>query len=262
MQIPIELPEDLPAFAPQRERTLEVMGAPVQLAWLPERRHRTGFDRDGRSAFERSPAARILAEESLQRSDALALTPNRFPFAQAQRILWMAAPAREPDLGFWTAALDWADRSDGTVLLNTIGAAATIPRAHAHLTPERLPFLHAIGERPLTTDLIDVPQRCELVHKELDRCVLGVRGPVEARAAALVLLADARPTPAWNVVASRGVAWAVPRGMQTPSPHFPAPLGAAELWGRYCYVDERDFEQATAADLEAAFAAATMPAIA
>lgn len=261
MQIPLELPEDLPAFAPRRVRALEVMGAPVQLAWLPERQRRAGAGPGYRPGFERSPAARILADEAFARSETLALTPNRYPFAQQQRILWMAAATREPDLGFWISALDWADRADGTVLLNTIGAAATIPRAHAHLTPERLPFLSQLGERAVARDLIDVPEDCELVQKELPRCVLGVRGPVRGRAEALLRLAEARPTPAWNVIAARDVAWAVPRAAQTPAPSFPAPLGAAELWGRYCYVDEGAFERATAADLESAFEQATVPAI-
>ena len=260
-RLPLELPADAAPYAPAAERTLSVFGAAVQLALLPGRRARSGHDREGRAAFVRSPAERILDEETSWRAGGLALTPNRYPFARDQHILWMARPAREPDREFWQVALDWVERSDGTALLNNIGAAATIPRAHAHLIGERLPFLANLPERELRDLPIDVPDGCQLVAKDLPFCVLGVRGAAVDRAEALLRLADACTTATWNVVLTRDAAWVVPRGEQTPAPWFPAPLGAAELWGRFCYTDEQPFARATAEDLEAALVAATRPAI-
>lgn len=261
VQLPLELPDSLVPFVPSAERTLALFGTTVHLALVPGRRNRTGHDREGRPAFQRSPAGRIIGEEAYWRSDTLALTPNKFPFARNQRILWMARPARDPDRTFWRAALDWVARSDGTVLLNNIGAAATIARAHAHLIDERLPFVDALPERPLRSDVIDVPDGCQLCAKDLPFCIVGVRGPVDGRAEALLRLADARLTPTWNVVLTQDAAWIVPRGKQTPAPHFATAMGAAEMWGRYCYVDEGPFASATAEDLRQALELATKPAI-
>jgi hypothetical protein len=226
---PIEPHPSLVAFEPTAERTLSLFGRTVYLALVPGRRARSGHVRDGRLALQRSPVNRILSEEAYWRSERLAVTPNKFPFAKNQRILWMANPAREPDRRFWQTALQWVNQSDGTALLNNIGAAATIPRAHAHLIDEKMPFL--VG--------------------------LAVRGDIEGKADALMRLADARLTATWNVIVMNDTAWIVPRGKQTPVPFFDQALGSAELWGRWCYVDEKPFEAATSADLEQALEIAT-----
>lgn len=249
---PIEPSAALVPFAPVAERRLTVFGAEVALVLVPGRRDRGGRAHAGRPALQRCPATRIVAEEALWRSDGLVLTPNRYPFAHAQRILWMAGPTREPDHAFWLAALAWAERAGGSVLLNGIGAAATIARAHAHLVPERREFLERLPTRRAAVDLIDVPPDGELVAVDAPFCAIGARGPVAARATALVLLAEARLTAAWNVVASGDTAWIVPRRAETPAPWFPQALGAAELWGRWCYVDEAPFAAATGRDLERA----------
>jgi len=261
VELPLTLPETLVPFAPSDERKLKVYGATAHLALIPSRRDREGYDRENQPAFQPSPAARIIDEESYWRSETLALTPNKFPFGRGQRILWMTQPARDPDLAFWRATLDWVERSDGTALLNNIGAAATIPRAHAHLINERLPFLSEVGERPVTTPPIAMPRACELVAKDISRCVLGVRGPVDDRAEALISLADVRRTDTWNVILTRDASWVVPRTLQTPRPYFATPMGAAEFWGRFCYVDEQQFEAATSQDLTRAWELTTAPAV-
>src|SRR5574339_102110 len=79
--------------------------------------------------------------------------------------LWTTLPVRDPDFALWTAAAEWADRSNGTALVNNIGAASTIARAHAHLLPERLPFLGALPDRRCELDLVDLPPAAELVVK-------------------------------------------------------------------------------------------------
>ncbi|MEC8253271.1 MAG: hypothetical protein VX044_08670 [Planctomycetota bacterium] len=261
VDLPLTLPDSLVPYEPSASRELQLFGAPVELALLPGRRLRAGAERRAQPPFQRSPAPRIIEEESYWRDGALALTPNKFPFARDQRILWVTEPAREPDGVFWQAALKWVDRADGTVLLNNIGAAATIARAHAHLVGERLPFLEQVREQPLTTAPIEPPAGCELIQKRLSRCVLGVRGPVAGRARALELLADARTTATWNVVLTRDAAWVIPRAQQTPEPHLGCPMGAAEFWGRFCFVDEGPFAAANASTLGAAWEQAAAPAI-
>jgi hypothetical protein len=254
---PIEPHPSLVPFEPAAKRTLSLFGKSVQLALVPGRKARSGHIQEERPALQRSPADRILNEEAYWRHETLALTPNKFPFAKNQRILWMANPAREPDRTFWLAALHWANQSDGTALLNNIGAAATIPRAHAHLVDEQMPFLSELSERPLQTDLIDVPEDCELVCKDVPFCMIGVRGGLEGQADTLMRLADARLTATWNVIIMNDAAWIVPRGKQTAAPFFDQAIGSAEIWGRWCYVEEEQFAAATSADLEQALEIAT-----
>lgn len=248
-------------FAPRAERSLRVFGAEVSLVLAPERARRPGTVGPDRPALQPSRAARIVAAEALWRDEGLVLTPNLHPFGRRHRLLWMAAPAREPDEAFWRAALEWATREPGSVLLNNIGSAATIARAHAHLLAERSPFLDALPERPFATPPIEVPDGCELVQKDVPFCAVGARGEPAAVAAALVRLAEARLTASWNVVAAPGVAWALPRRCETPEPWFALPLGAAELWGRWCFVDEERFQAATGEALEQALVTSVAPAL-
>lgn len=258
---PIEPHGSLAPFAPTATRALAVFGAPVEAVLVPGRKARGDRADAGRPPFRRSPAPRILAAESYWRDDVHALTPNRYPFARQQRMLWPLQPRREPDEPMWAAALAWSEAGGGTVLVNTVGAAATIAWAHAHLTPERLGFLAGLREGPGPADLVDLPAGVELVQKDVPCCLLGVRGgDVRARAAAIVALTVARLTPAWNVCVERGTAWLLPRTVETPAPWFPFALGAAELWGRWCYVDEEPFAAATGDALERALVTAGAPA--
>lgn len=249
----------LVAYAPAAVRRLCVFGAPVEAVLVPARRRRLDAANVARPAFARSRAAGIVAAESLWRGGGMALTPNAFPFAHGQRLLWPEAPLREPDAALWQAAFAWADAAGGAALANTVGAASSIGRAHVHLCAERLPFLAGLPEQPAPPDLVELPSGAKLVAKDAPFCLLGVRGPAAARAAAVVRLAEARLTAAWNVVDQDGTAWLLPRRTETPAPHFPHALGAAEAWGRWCYVDDVAFANARAADLEAALLAAGCP---
>jgi hypothetical protein len=187
------------------------------------------------------------------------LTPNRYPFARAQRLLWREGASREPDVCMWRALFEWCTRSGGAALHNTIGAAGTIGRAHAHLLAERLPFLDELPQSPAALDLVDLPAGVELVRKHVPFTLLGVRGEPDAAAAALAELAEARLTAAWNVAVQRDTAWLYPRAREIPAPDFPYALGAAELWGRWCYTDDAAFAAADGARLERALVAAGMP---
>jgi hypothetical protein len=260
MNLPPTTPDErLVPFAPAALRELVVFGAPVFVACVPSRKARQDRPIEERPAFRRSAASRIVAEEALWRGGGLVLTANKYPFAREQRILWPDAPHREPDLAMWTAVCAWADACPGTALVNNVGAAATIARAHAHLMPERLPFLGALRERAVAADLIDVPDGVQLVQKDVPFCLLGARGPAAARAVAIARLAEARLTAAWNVVVQDGAAWLYPRAVETPAPHFPYALGSAEVWGRWCYLDQAPFDAATGARLERALVAAGTP---
>lgn len=257
MNLPPTAPDArLQPFAVAAQRTLVVFGAPVELVFVPERQRRQGRATSDRPALARSRAATIVAEEALWRDERHAVTPNRYPFAAQQRILWPLAVQREPDRPMWQVAGAWADAAGGTALLNSVGAAATIARAHAHLLPERLGFLPALRTRPLREPPIDLPPATELVAADVPFCLLGVRGPAEGRAEALLRLGEARLTAAGNVVVQDGTAWLYPRRLETPAPHFPFALGAAEVWGRWCYGERAPFDAATAVDLERALVAA------
>jgi hypothetical protein len=255
MELPRDVEVPLPAYAPAAQRTATVFDVPVELVLVPWRRDRAGRATAQRPPFARSAAPRIVRAEAFWRADGLALTPNRYPFARAQRVLWRDDRAREPDERLWHAMLAWAKRG-GAALHNTIGAAATIGRAHAHLLVDTQPFLDALPEQPCERDLLDLPAGVLLVEKRVPFVLLGLRGEPAAVATALVALAEARATAAWNVVAQRDTAWVYARSAEVPAPHFPAALGAAELWGRWCYTDAAAFATADGRMLERALVAA------
>jgi len=244
------------AFRAAARRDLRVFGAEVELVLLPERAARPSRPTPQRPPFGKDPVPRILAAEAQWRGDGLALTGNRYPFAAGQHILWLEQPAREPGEELLAVLFGWNDAHRGTALLNTIGAAASIARAHAHWTAERLPFLGAFGERPLAADWLPEAGGVAFVQKALPYVLLGVRGAAAARARAVAALLRQRLCTAANVVDADGTAWIYPRSRETPAPHFPAALGAAEVWGRWCYADEAPFRAATAHDLEQALVVA------
>ena len=62
---------------------------------------------------------------------------------------------------------------------------------------------------------------------------------------ALELLADARTTATWNVVLTREAAWVIPACAADTGAALGA-MGAAEFWGRFCFIDEAPFAAANA----------------
>jgi hypothetical protein len=262
MCLPVDLHPDLAPFAPAARQKVVVFGAEVELVLVPERKARLDRATATRPAFRRSPAGRIVGDEAFWQGEGCVLTPNRYPFAAAQRLLWPLDRSRELRREHWCAIGEWVRTVGGSAMVNNVGAAATIARAHAHLVPERLPFLTQLPERTCRIDLIDLPAGVALLQKDVPFCLLGVRSDVDGVADALLRLAEARLTSAWNVVLLADTAWVLPRRIETPAPHFPYALGAAELWGRWCYMDEAPFQAAQASDLERALVAAGMPPLA
>ena len=248
------------AYAPEARRTLAAFGAPAELVLLPDRARRSGVPGPGRPAFRQSPAARILRDETLWRGDGLAVTPNKFPFARDQYLLWDERSTREHGSTLLRALFGWVERLRGTGFVNSIGAAASIPRAHGHVTSERLPFLQGLTELPCTADFLPEVSGVQWFRKQLPFWLLGARGAPEPRADAVIALQESRATAAFNLVVQDGTTWMFPRGVEIPAPHFPWALGAAEIWGRWVYTTREAFERAQGSDLEQALTLAGMAA--
>ncbi len=247
-------------FAPTARRTLTVLGAPVELVLLPERAQRPGQP-GTRPAFRADPVPRIVRTESVWSGNGLHLTPNRYPFARDQWILWPDAATREHGTDLLHALFAFAEARHGTAMVNSIGAAASIPRAHGHVTAERLPFLPALPEHDLRADWLPSITGVTWHQKDATWLLIGARGAPAARAAAITALQVTRCTAAFNLVDQDSTAWLYPRSScEIPAPHFPWALGAAEVWGRWCYVDQGPWATATAEDLERALTQAGVPA--
>lgn len=188
-------------FAATARRELRVFGAPVELALLPGRAARPGRPGAERPAFRPDLGLRIAATEAIHAGPEFVVTPNKFPFARAQTVLWSRRPLREPDAEFLHSALSWTDQRGGSLLLNSVGAAASIPRAHAHHTDEAMPFLPELGEQPFAAPWLPEVAGASYVQKAAPFALLGVRGDARARAEATAALQMLRMTPAVSVVA-------------------------------------------------------------
>lgn len=245
-------------FEPAARRTTMLFGAEVELCWLPERRGRRGRPGPDRPPFPPCHAPRIVADEAVWSDDTLALTPNLHPFGSPQLLLWSTVPRREPDLRFLEAGLELAAAVGGTLLVNSIGAAASIPWAHAHLIGERRPFLPALPLEPASVALLADLDAVAVsrARAPFPACLLALRGPAPARARAAERLIRLRTCAAFGLADQDGTTWVFPRRREVPDPHFPQALGSAELWGRWCYDDRDAFDAATPADLTAALGAA------
>ncbi len=263
------IPDDPFVLAPSAtaeiaaRRTVELFGAVSELAWIPARRHRQGRPGAGRPAFLPQVAPRILAEETVWSNDRVALTPNRHPFGPRHALLWSRTPRREADATLLRAAFDWADRTGGAVLANSIGAAASIPWAHVHLVGEDNPFLPALAR----CQVADLPADLDTDEVGIQRAaapvlLLAVTGPADARAHTVGDLLARRSAAAFNLADQHGTSWLMPRSaVETPAPDFPQAFGAAELWGRWCFDDDAAFGAASASSLERAFVRSGMTAV-
>ncbi len=251
---PFELFTHAPFQAAGR-RELEVFGSAVELLWLPQRKARRGVPTTTRPPFLPNIAEKIIAEEAVWRGGGAALTANRFPFAKEQIVLWAEDDIREPTCEMLEIAFELEARSGGTTLINSTGAAASIARAHMHIVSDRLPFLTSLSTEPHKAPYIQHLQDVEVhqVSAPIPVVVLAVKGNPVARAKAVHRLLQLRTTPAFNLVSSADTTWILPRSIvEIPKPHFPHALGAAELWGRWCFGDQEPFEKASPEDLERA----------
>ncbi|MBK8980461.1 MAG: hypothetical protein IPM29_31550 [Planctomycetes bacterium] len=247
-------------FAPAARREVPLCGAPVALLWLPGRRARRGAPSAARPPFPPSHVPTILAEETVWSDARHALTPNRHPFADRHLLLWARTPQREPDRTMLATAYRLAEPRGAAVLGNSIGAAASIAHAHVHLVDGREAFLAGLPLAAWTPpDGAELPAGLELLRAAapFPALLVGIRGPLEARATAAARLLQMRAVPAFNLVDQDGVTWLYPRSpVETPHPHFPQALGAAELWGRWCHQEREAFDAADERTMLGALAAA------
>ncbi|MCA8941394.1 MAG: hypothetical protein KDB80_02440 [Planctomycetes bacterium] len=251
------LPET--GWRPAERRELRVFGAPVELLLLPERRSRQGAPSDFRPAFRANPAERIMREEAIWHGDRVVLTPNKFAFAERHALLWTTTPHREAPEHLLESGFAMVERHGGTALGNSIGAAASIQRAHLHLAADELPFLDAVEEQDFALDgLVD---EFDVETKKLAGVPfvgVGVRGSARERARATARLIELRMTATFTLLARGDTTWVFPRRAETPAPHFPYAVGAAEYWGRWCYGDAEPLAAATSEALERALVESTV----
>ncbi|MGA0868594.1 MAG: hypothetical protein ACO3UM_06660 [Planctomycetota bacterium] len=248
---PFALAATTPAFEPAARRVLELHGSRVELCWIPTRSRRAGRAHAARPPFPPCRAEQILDQESLWSADGVALTPNIHPFAARHLLLWSQTPRREPDGAFLRCGFEMAERSEGTLLLNSIGAAASIPWLHGHLLGEKLDYLERLPTEPVDAMLgpgVDVRR----IGAPFPAFLLAVSGPIEAVAPAVEDLLRRRTTPAFSLVYTAGRAFVMPRSIETPAPDFPQALGSAELWGRWCFEEESAFASANPESLDRA----------
>lgn len=256
-------PRSLPSgeFRPAATRDVELFGRQVGLCWLPERRNRRGRPLRSRPAIARDHGAEIIANEAVWRGEGVVLTPNRHPFSERAAILWAAEFRREPDLALLVTGSALAGSTNGTFLLNTIGAAASIVRSHGHVLGERRDFLCDLAFEAVASTLLASHQGVELARacEPFPILLLRIRGEATDRLRFALELAALRATAAFNLLDDGTTTWFCPRPVEMPTPHFPQALGAAELWGRWCFDERDDFERADADSLRAALELAGMP---
>lgn len=263
MPAPAQLPDPfalLPVvpWEPRATRSLSVCGAPVELVWLPDRKLRTGAPSADRPSFRTDIAARIVNQEELWSDAEVTLTPNRFPFASPHGLLWTKQATREAPLSLLRTAIEMATAHGGSALANCIGAAASIPRAHVHLVRTRSTWLPELPVSPTAHAevLAGLDDVTAADTRDVPFHAVRIAGEPAARARAAHRLLTQRMTAAFNLIDDGTHCWVFPRAEETPAPHFPYALGAAELHGQWCYGDREPFETATSADLERALALA------
>jgi len=251
------------SFVPAARRQMTLFGAPVELLYLPQRKARQGVPQAGRPAFPRQQADRILREEGTWEGSGMVMTGNRYPFARRQAVFWAKTRTREPDVLMLELLLRLEERGAGTVLMNTVGASASISRCHMHLVDERLGFLghfDVVEQVPHSLGKLPPGVNCFSLAAPFPGLGVGVRGPARERAAVVHDLLHARSTPAFNLVSQDATTWVFPRSaVEIPAPYFPHAVGAAEYWGRWCFPEEGSFQAATPGDLETALRLSCYP---
>ena len=241
-------------------RQLSLFGSPVTLLWLPDRKNRPGVPKSTQPVLRPNRADRIVAEESLWEDRGCVLTPNRFPFAQRELLLWAKEPTREPTLAMFEVAFTFEEVTGCATLLNSMGAAASISRSHVHFVAEPSGFLASLATEPVALKCLEDIPDVEVVRlaPPCPILVLGVRGTNRAKAVHRLL--ELRSALAFNLASEHGTTWIMPRSSaEIPTPHFPHAFGGAELWGQWCFAERDTFDGATEQDLEAALKVAGWP---
>ncbi|MEZ5987599.1 MAG: hypothetical protein R3F30_00435 [Planctomycetota bacterium] len=254
-----------------RRKELRRWGLPFEAVLIPRRAARAHVPGTGRPAFLPDHGSRIRRDEALHDDDLVAATPNRFPFFARQVLLWPSTGfAREPDPAWLARCLDLCAAWGGSLLMNSIGASASIPLAHAHLADERSAVLDA-------WPLVDVPGAdggparvggddgpvLRAGDPDAGPPVLLVvldGGATEARARVACRLLQLRSFPSHHLLAQGDRLWLVPRSREIVAEAAPWAIGGAELWGRFVFPDEESYDAFDERRLGLALAGACRPA--
>ncbi|MCB9892749.1 MAG: hypothetical protein H6832_13365 [Planctomycetes bacterium] len=258
-----------------RNRGVELFGRSFELSLVPSRADRSGIP-GRRAAFRTSAGPRIRAEEGFWSDGHLVATPNRFPFLGRSFLLWNAhGSEREVGASFLARAFELCDAENLCLLANTVGASASIPLAHAHVTWTPRPLLYragtALDSDPASTGwptrVVAMSNlgsiRATTGDDDWPCMAVEVRAPdPRVRAAWIAALLATRTTAAANLLVAGERALVVPRRAECGLESFPLPIGASELSGRWIFADEFLFENAIApgdGGLEASLRAACVP---
>jgi hypothetical protein len=245
----------------EARRSLLAFGLPYELVLIPSRADRAHFPGMERPAFVSDKGGRIRQEEALVREDGIVLTPNRFSFYEQQCLIWQAEGfAREAPVALLEAGFRLAEQTQAALLINSIGASASICQAHGHLVRAQSKVLAAFpmkalgaarGLRLLATDPL-------AGHPSL---TIQIRGGAPSDRARLVrALLDLRTAASYHVLAQAGAAWVIPRRREIVAEVSPYALGAAEFFGRFVFPERKIFERLDRKAIELALSEASVPA--
>ncbi len=244
----------------QASRRLLAFGLPYELVLIPSRGQRANLPGMERRAFVSDKGGRIRDQEELAREETIVLTPNRFAFYEQHGLLWQAVGfAREAPVSLMEAGFRLAEQAGGGLLINSIGASASICQAHAHLVRAKSEVLarlsmRALGEarglRVLATDP-------EAGHPGLVVLVRG--GRASDRAGFVRALLDLRTSASYHVLAQDDSSWVIPRRRETVAEASPYALGAAEFFGRFVLPERETFDRLDRTAIELALEEASVP---
>ncbi len=241
-----------------RRRTLRACGSEIPLLLSPWRAAR----RPGGGTPP--PAApdvgeRVIEKEALWKGNGIVLTPNRYPAWKDHLLLWERRPLREPGPAFLELLLRLCrEREDLFAFVNSIGAAATVSRAHAQVVRlgESPPVAGTpVHTRPSGSEEIAFPPG----EGPWPAFFARLAGDPPAVARTLARLIRLRLCPAFNLAFSRDKAWIFFRRRESVPSGYPLPLGALELSGLFLFEEEASFLAMTPGGIESSLREASFP---
>ncbi len=211
------------------------------------------------SPFSRDRAYEIISREAIWRKGKYVVTPNKYPFAERQLLLWEDDREREPGEGLITLSLAILGKLEGmTGLMNTTGSAATIAKAHMQMAGlGRKPAVSKIPLEWMETGgiLAGFPER----GSGWPGFFVAMKGDPERVGNLTKTLLIQRRCPAFNIIISENTLYLFPRLRETEMEAYPYPLGALELAGCFAFEHEETFLSATGERIEKAISASCYP---
>ncbi len=241
-----------------RRRVISACGTEISLLLTPWRAARRP---GGGTPPPAGPdvGARVIRTEALWEGAGAVLTPNRYPFTEDHLLLWEKEPVREPRRGFLELLLGLCrEREDILAFVNSLGAAATVSRAHAQLarTGEPPPLskarVHTISRNGM--ELAFPPG-----EGPWPAFFVRLRGETAPAAEALDRLLRLRLCASFNLVFQGDAAWIFFRRREIAPGAYTLPIGALELSGIFLFEEESSFLAMTPEGIESALREAAFP---